>query len=335
MYTHGMGTEHSREWGDGKPLLVVYVAQLVAAAANDLFAGMGLIRSGEVGQAFGSAPPVAQWLSFYRGHRGLQRVVLEALPLDVLGVRLTTETAEPLRKGCAELGRMTPEDLEVLVRQIPAEEWKQVAAKVQEQIGNATGRHFSELEQWMSGNPFSDEVLSRASLLPEVQFVVRVVWPCWIEFGDTAARLLFRARHAGREGAKFERERPWKALEQLVRLDKAILSETRIREAFNGAATARDIHFEDVAKAVAGSPNRKLTPGNLKAALGAFIQRASEVMNYPLSAAEIRRLYDALAKDRGTALRDADLPELDDAWIQAVLRARALWKPFFGPDKKR
>ena len=89
-----------------------------------------------------------------------------------------------------------------------------------------------------------------------------------------------------------------------LRLDKAVLHEKRISEAFNKASVSKSIHFQDAAEAIAGRPNRKISRGNIKAAFGAFIQRTGELMEYQLTAPEIRRLFDAVAKDqRGEAAR--------------------------------
>jgi len=330
-----MSTENLRKWAEGKPIFVVHVGQLLAVAASEIFQAIEWGRSGEFGRRLGDPPAVDQWLSLYRDHRRIQRVILEAFPLNILGLPLTTENAEPLRSGMAELGRMNRDDLEAFIKQIPPEELGKIMAEVQNIMGNPGENHFAEVERWRSGNIFSDDVLSRAVALPEVHFVVRVLWPCWLEYGHSAAKLLFRARHTGQKGKEFDKEQPWQALDQLARLDKTVLNQKRIKEAFNKAAVDKNIHFEDVSKAIGGSPNRKITISNLKAALAAYIQLSSEVLNHPLTAPEIRRLFDAVAQDSGNGLRDVDLPELDNTWAQAVLRARPFWGPFFRRDKKR
>jgi hypothetical protein len=329
-----MGMKNLQRWAAGKPIALAFVAQPLAAWADDVYGALEALRSGVFGNAFGNPPPVSEWLRFYREHRHLQKVVLETFPLNFGGLALTNDAVEITRNTLRDFACMTPAEWDELMKGNQSGEFKKALSDAQETVGEAAKTFFEGVDEWSSGNIFPEEVLSRAIKLPEIQFIVRVVWPCWMEYGVPATKMLFKARHAGKKGKNFEKEQPWEAMENLACLDAATVHEQRIKDAYNSAAVANNIHFDDVTRGLAGSPNRKITVGNVKSTIGAFIQRASELINFPLSAPEIRRLFDVIAQDRKKGIRDNDLPSSDKAWALAVLRARPLWNPFFPSNKK-
>ena len=145
---------------------------------------------------------------------------------------------------------------------------------------------------------------------------------------------------------KQAREGELEALEKVLRLDKMALEDPDIRsryyEVVNGGNAARAKRVND---ALAGQPLRKLTRRKVKVALAALIQKYSGLVNdglkdvegelgaasdlfrmKPLTAPDLRALFDAVAKDTKGLARDIDLPEGDHAFYMAITRELNFWQ---------
>jgi hypothetical protein len=93
------------------------------------------------------------------------------------------------------------------------------------------------------------------------------------------------------------------------------------------------MRLDAINKAIAGTPNFKLTRQKIKIQLAGYLSYLSELLNYRLNEPEIRLLFNAITIDRGSSeIIDTDLPEAQESFAKALQRARAYWKSILPPS---
>jgi hypothetical protein len=159
----------------------------------------------------------------------------------------------------------------------------------------------------------------------EMQFLIRVWLPCLALYGEHPGKLLRAARLGDLT-----------ALDHLLRLDKGIIADPGIaRELHTAALMPHRARFNRLAQAFA-SPIRKVTAARIKVNFSGLISKLAIFMNHPLTAPEIRELFDALEaaeKDSPHAI-DTDLPTRADTLAREIHAARAVWGIFPEPERK-
>jgi len=143
------------------------------------------------------------------------------------------------------------------------------------------------------------------------EFAERVLLPCWFFYGLYPSVLLRRAR-----------EGDYQSMADLLSLDGSMVTDPKVAEHWHwirhyGSAELRD----QMTKALAQSPGQDVKAGRVKAAAGAVIQLASELLGEPLNTEQIRELFDQHAGE-GAGRIDTDLPDSKEAWYRAVDRQR-------------
>ena len=120
------------------------------------------------------------------------------------------------------------------------------------------------------------------------------------------------------------------ALDNLLRIDKAVLCDPQISKHLYFASAAKNrSKFEKLAKAVEGNLSERLNGKKTKLILAGFLSVFSEKLGYKLSATDIRALFDAVVADRGSGESiDTDLPKSLEAFSRAVNRERKFWQNF-------
>lgn len=158
-----------------------------------------------------------------------------------------------------------------------------------------------------------------------VRFLIEIWLRCVFTYLITPGRLLRAARHG----------EP-KALDDLLRLDKAVICEPRVAKQLVAIFDRRRPALKKrITAALMGRPT--LPPrGTLKARMAglvlAIINEDERFVSRGVEAptpSELRDLFDAIAQDADQQQPcDSDLPEGDDAWRKAVQRARSELRPF-------
>lgn len=296
-----------RAWAEGKhPFWAAYAIQ-VASSAEASYEALGLARSGGFITGDAGPPPLGEWLALYRNHRAFDTVL-----------------AAPL---------MTGEDGEL-------PEWLQVDVNVDsltaEDLRKAVVFAQKMLEQTIDG-VLSEDVTNPASIgaalhSTEGRFFFCVAFPCWLEYGQPPVKLQRKARR----GDTY-------ALEKLLRLDKFILEDARVRRVFHRVMASKGKALKErLSKALAGVPLRKLTRNKVKVTLAALVYKTLREADarfreldkrFPhiekprpaLDLPELRRLFDAVAQDVHGELQDNDLPLGDEAFRKAVQRELPFW----------
>lgn len=120
------------------------------------------------------------------------------------------------------------------------------------------------------------------------------------------------------------------ALDNLLRIDKAILCDPRISKHIYLASLEKNTsNFEKLAKTLTGNLSDRLNPQRTKFILAGFLSVFSEKLDHGLSAPDIRALFDAVAVDMsGDLLNGTDLPDSPEIFTCLVNRERKLWQHF-------
>lgn len=119
-------------------------------------------------------------------------------------------------------------------------------------------------------------------------------------------------------------------------LDKSVLADPRISEHYYQVSIQRDrSNFDTLTNAIGGRPKFKITRQKIKVNIAGFISLMSELLGHRLSAPEIEKLFNAVAKDYGRDdLTDTGLPDSPEAFAKAIHRERELWTSLLGGGQK-
>jgi dGTP triphosphohydrolase len=150
---------------------------------------------------------------------------------------------------------------------------------------------------------------------PELIFFFRVQAPCFMLYGTYPHMLLKKAQADDDE-----------ALEKLIRLDKSIIFDPKISEIIHQAQVLKaQAKMTMIKKAFISNPKSKFSMKKVKCLMGGLISYFSIKMNQKLSAAEIRKLFDAIARDKTDDI-DHDLGDLVGAVFEKpIQRSRSFW----------
>jgi len=151
--------------------------------------------------------------------------------------------------------------------------------------------------------------------IPFVTFTFKIFIPSVIYYQATPAVLMRQAIAGDRE-----------ALCRLLQLDKNLLSIPELQAVWE--PTSRDADsadFEELVRAMKGSPHRSLKPMRVKTAFALFIESLFRLMGQDISRTEIRDLFDCYAQDTKHANIDEDLPTTEDGFDAAIRREKKAW----------
>ena len=176
------------------------------------------------------------------------------------------------------------------------------------------------IELELKGNkPEYSPKQQKALFQPEFIFLFKVFVPCVFLFREHPTTLYRRAR-LGNLGA----------LDNLIRIDKAILCDPRISRHIYLASLEKDrTNLERLAKAVEGSLKDKLDLQKTKYILAGFLSVFSEKLGHKLSASDIRALFDAVAADMSSSeIIFTNLSNSPEAFAHSVNRERKFWEHY-------
>lgn len=308
--------EHLHQWAKGRPVLVAVMAHQVAAGVPVVIGLCELIRSGTAARVVREQVGDLDWLAMYRQPATVRQVMQEIYWPDdnpsvmaQLGGFLTNRRVS-ISAARAHIDAAPPAML----------------AQVEGMFAHALRRTYVEQFQdlvKMVHNPDGFDIrpdvdMDEAMAKPAMRFAILVMLPALMEYGRSATWLYMSARHGNRQ-----------SLDKLLRVDKTVLGDPAIARHVRRFGMERDeFAAELVANAYAGNPNTSLERANVKTRLAAYLVRHSRSIGYKLRPVDVRRLFDALERDRtgNPHAIDTDLPEGEEAWRQAIARAKPFWE---------
>jgi len=316
------------EWAKDKSLLIKNASLLAATSGEKFLAFLTMIKSGKRIKGYVQLPPIREWLSFYRNHRKVYQGVTTAFR------ELGEESAhmidlyEEMLFGFHMLKHITTSELEEIVNELNLEEKKTLLGKAKTCWLEIEHTIMNEMEDTEEENqePSKDEMKKARQFFcdPAIVFYIRVWIPCFLLYGEYPPYLLRKARSGDED-----------ALDKLLRLDKSVLDDPKIMDIFHRQAVAKATGTMTLmTKAIQSTPKAKIEIQRIKYLLAGFLSMLSIVLHQKLPAAEIHRLFDAVARDTTGELVDPDLIVSPETFEKAVQRARTFWQIIPQPDKK-
>lgn len=303
------------KWAQDKDPILAMFYQSHAGFAEILFEILSYTKKQEPIPGFKEILP-KEWLKLYRTHRHLE---------------------SHLRKSFREAGGLAERLISfflsflTLIRTSPDKRAPSLYQDLQA-TGEALLREMNKLgptgvASYFENPPIDEESESKIReyfLAPEFLFFFKITIPCFFLYKTIPTHLLRQARLGN-----------LKALEQLIRLDKAVLADPLIMTQ-TLRLQQRDKYKYDstVVRAMAGAPKFELSPKLPKYLLSGIISLFSEALGSKLNEPEIRSLFNAIAHDNsdGATAIDPDLPDSPESFSKAIQRDRAFWKSIFFPD---
>ncbi|MGC9260362.1 MAG: hypothetical protein ACP5I8_09860 [Phycisphaerae bacterium] len=257
----------------------------------------------------GNAPDPSEWIGCYRDHRRLADVVRNMIP----GGPDTMLAADAARA----LHGLSPDKLRSVAESVTAEEWADAI-----KLGQEQGKVFQDAMATVAYN----DVQKAGALagfdgdLPvELRFLVQVVLPYLIDHGDLPTRDFARARRGGLA-----------ALERLVTIDPSVIAEPGLAEQIAASVLVSDrIRLRVLTDAISKKPS-SAKAGQCKMLMAALIVALFENAKVAISVADVRGLFDALARSDKGVLVDTDLPDSPEAMTKGIQRYKKFWRPVIG-----
>jgi hypothetical protein len=317
------------EWAKDKSPLLAVASFALAGSAESCLGLLQMLKSGELIENITNLPPINQWLNMYRNHRKLYKGIVGALRA------LDKETSKAV-----DFYEFVLECFNQVKRMKPEEKWRErekISTEELQRTMDELRKKEHELEAWIkaiySDDDFETESVDQNEArkqarrflhTPEIIFYFRVWIPCFLLYGTYPPYLLRKARHGDDD-----------AIEKLLRLDKAVIDDPKIKEIFHQSAVSKKrSKFDLMSKAIQKAPKVRIEIQTVKYTLAGLISVASIALGQRLTAAEINRLFDAIARDSEKGMIDDDLVVSPETFEKAIQRARPFWQVIPKADRK-
>ncbi len=311
-----------------KSPLIKNASLLVATSSEPFLEFLKTIKAGNQIEETVKLPPIQDWLNLYRNHRKVYHGVTGFFR------QLNDDTAtvmnlyEELLSGLNILRQVTPSELNNMLSELTTEDQKELFDSVKIRL-----EEFNDLllnDSINNGNEIKKlskaekRKLKKSHSRPEMIFFVRVWVPCFLLYGEYPPYLLRKARRGDDD-----------ALEKLLRLDKSLIYDKKIQAIFHLETVAKKrARMTLITKALQNTPKAKLDIQKIKYLFAGFLSLISIGIGQRLAAAEIHRLFDAVARDMDKGYADSDLIVSPETFEKAIQRARTFWQTIPLPDKK-
>jgi hypothetical protein len=292
----------TKKWAENKPKHIALFAQHSVILIETAFLLLSAIKkNAPFIQLLNEIPPYNKWLNYYRNHHLLEPFFDNAFLKEDNFFSLFSNYLE-------SSGKNKTINTKNFIDNKSIEEVYQASLDVIElefKGGKTEKKYSSERKKEL----FQTEFI----------FLLKVYIPCVFLFRKHPTKLYRRARLGNLV-----------ALDNLLRIDKAVLCDPQISKHLYLASAAKNrSKFEKLAKAVEGNLSERLNDKKTKLILAGFLSVFSEKLGYKLSATDIRALFDAVVADRGSGESiDTDLPKSPEAFSRAVSRERKFWQNF-------
>ena len=326
-----LNMKHFDEWAKGKNPILAKLALSFASYADYLYESIGSIKKQERPEGYIPLPSPEEWLGFYRKHRQIYQSLADALK------PLNAELGKNINSYCLLLnelksfkGPKREKAIEVL-KNLKPEERQNVfdIIKKDEKYINMQELFMTDIVNEDIKVEYTDDEekkrIKENLTSPEMLFFMNVWAPCLMLYGAYPPTLLRSARHGDIN-----------AIEKLARLDKTIISDSRIMKLYHQASRDKNREtFNRITKALDSVPRMKADRRKIKFYLAGLISNISNELGQKMPASDINLLYDAIARDRGIDNIDTDFIDLNpEAFEKGIQRARKMWHIPSIADKK-
>lgn len=306
------------KWAQTKHPVIGLLAPQIASFAPDLYEIYLNFKTHKINSASKEPPDLQTWYSLYRNHNiyfdVMGNFLLDGSPLVQELMKIGTEVTE-LR-----------EDIKSKSRDISAEE----VSKLQASVKNLYQSSFTEIQSNIAEQSLA--VQQNDALYhyfenhkTELLFCFFVCTPCIIFYKTNPSRLYHRARLG-----------EIKAIDALLRLDPLMLHDPSIGKQIQRIRLrGKTSTYVNIIEAPLKPIKAKITRNRIKAMLGSFISLIATGLESPLTSTDIRKLFDAIAKDTRKQDYDTSLPNSDEAFYKTIQRNREDWKRIIPTGQKK
>lgn len=306
------------KWAKGKNPFLVPMYFLIASFSTEAFEMIKLNQKGKRIEGDVPLPSVKTWIKLYKNPKRVGKVLSNILighnnesEKEGKFIKDLTETALVMQKH--------PDKFKISLEQMSDDERKILNEEFTKKCESFND---NLIDDYLS-KPNRKEVFREYFKKPEFLFFCRVQAPCFMLYG-TYPHMLLKNAQAGDDDA----------LKKLIRLDKSIIFESKISEIIHQAqALKAQARISMIQKAICEKPKAIMSLKKVKILLGGLISYFSIQFNQKISAAEIRKLFDAIALDKNDDI-DQDLGNMvGEPFEKAIQRSRSFWNIILA-DKK-
>lgn len=301
-------TTHLRKWIVGKPLLLALRAIQIASFADQAYEGIRRTIAEDRLPKVDLMVRDTAWLRLYREHRTIQDFLGAMVGLEREG----EDSASAWMDSMRELQRMPASEIARELEPI-ADELLELMREQAEALHAEVLETIEAIGSGDDGEETDDDAMRNFFSQREAQFILIVWLPCMALYREHPGKLLRAARQGDLD-----------ALSKLLRLDKSVIQDPRIaRELIEASQIPGRSRFNALAKAFAGKPGGRITLQRTRRALAGLISALAASLNHPLTAPEIQRLFDAIARARGQ-VADRHIAT-GETLSKAIQRERPTW----------
>lgn len=313
------------KWAEDKPLIIALAAPWVVCFPQDIHVLFEQLKDWSIQNHKLPGTSRSTWYKLYRSHRSTFGVLRTIFSLTI-GEKVTTigyyASLFLIRRSL----RNTYKGYRPSTKEI------HFAVRIMRRIMLAS---FKLLNKILMGGPINpkakEKLLNQVKTNIEFAFFIKVTAPCWILYGMPPVNLYRLARQGEPD-----------AIDKLLRLDSLMIHEPKISDYIT------QMHFSSSLGSnenILAAPNRVIdVPKSLKSikySIGGLISALSQVINQPLTAPQIRALFNAIVKDsdpikyKDEKPEDLDFPSSDDSFYNSVKRYEVFWLNMFHPDNTK
>jgi ribosomal protein S17E len=314
--------KYFNEWAKDKSPLLAMVSLALVESAGRCLDMLELFKSRNVIRNFPLPSNIDQWLNLYRNHRKLNKGLTDAYRKLGSEESKNADIYELVLKSFKELKKLTYEERKRIFENLSTAESQNVFTESKNKVAGMQDRVmnlFKDNDTEINLNEVSESDKKKYEKFlkkPETIFFLRVWIPCFLVYRTYPQRLLRKARKGDEE-----------ALDKLIRLDKMIVYDPKIKEIFYNAQDDdnRRSTINTITTAIQKNPKIIIDIKKMKYAIAGLISSISQALGQKLTAAEIGKLFNAIAKDSGEITGDDDIT-VGETFEKEVKRYRDLWQ---------
>lgn len=305
-------------WAKDKHPFIAIIAPQMAAFTRDLPEIFRNIKKHQLFDEKAKIPKLAAWSALYRNHRLYCEPYLQMLHDSSELVQHVVSFGETFQGQITQMGdsktlALTPDDV-IDVRHF-IQEFKSLS--------------FADLESDFKDRRLDCQTSETVQKFfgqydMEFKFVFLVYFPCFFLYQTTPSRLYRKARNGDKV-----------AMDKLLRLDPFMLHDPSIGQQLQKIRIfGRQSTYQNLIEAPLKPIKANLTKNKIKTSMATLISMIAEACGQPLTSADIRVLFDAVARDADKHDEDTAIPRSSDTLGKAIQRKRSDWQKLLKPDSK-
>jgi hypothetical protein len=305
-------------WAKDKHPMIALLAPQMASFARDLPDIFRNLKKHQLFDSKAKLPHLPSWYALYRNHKRycepFAKMLVEssefAQQLITLGVALQTLSE---RQDDLPTQTFTEDDLRegrLFWHNLKASSFAELRSEFEDR--KLDYKTTATIQQYIK------------QFEMELSFVFLVFVPCFMLYQTSPGQLYHKALLGDKN-----------AIDMLLRLDPFMLHDPSIGKQMQKIRLfGRQTTYQNLVEAPLKPIKAKITNNKIKTSMATLISMIAEALKQPLTSADIRELFDAIAQDADKHDEDSAIPRSSDTLGKAIQRKRATWQPLLKPDSK-